>query len=282
MLSFIVAFLILTTKASSVEPNQASLEVIAFDENHISVSLRISVQGDYSDKTMQVRQNPPATSGSDSSSDISSSVTIEIWRAMSRFFDLGSNSTIFSYTYSYNGSYFDSSPKFFGFLGWPLDRYQLTFFISANFDFSTFDRNWDCVLPSQNYNSAINVSPATGSATYKIELNIQHTSSFETAYLLMLSSVMGSLYGLIGLMSFVLYQNRKQIHTVSRQVIQISSAMMFFVPAFEIALNVLKSPLSLVLSDLLLVPIVPSSAIIIGYALWQGHKPKSCMPREDS
>lgn len=253
-----------------------------FDESHISVSLRISVQGDYSGKIMWVEDNPPSTSGSGNSSGISSSVTVEIWRAMSHSFDTGGNSTIFSYTYSYNGSYFESGPKLFGFLEWPYDRYSLTILIAANFDFSTFDRNWNCILPSQNYGSVVNVSPATGSDTYKIELTIQHASNFETAYSLMLSLVLISLYGLILLMSLVLYRNRREIYTISRQVIQVSSAMMFFVPAFEIALNVLKSPLPLVLSDLLLVPIVPLSAAIIGCALFLGREPLRYMPAEQT
>jgi hypothetical protein len=247
--------------------NQVSIEVLAFDGNHISVSLKISLEGNYSDKLMWV-QNSPAHSSSSSRGDISDTIFVEIWRGMSRSFDENSNSTVFSYKYSSNNTYFKSEQKLFRLLLLPKDSYSLTFRVAANFNLTIDDLN--CVLPSQNYEGIINKYPTSDPTIYRIELVIRHPADFELVYSLMLFSVLASLYGISVTMSVLLFRRGRE--DIGGDVIRVSPAMMFFIPAFEIALNALKSPLSLVFSDVLSIPIIPWNAAIIGYALFIKHK----------
>jgi hypothetical protein len=98
----------------------------------------------------------------------------------------------------------------------------------------------------------------------------------------MLGTVLLSLYGLVGTMVYVLYKSHRRKEETGDDVIKVSSAMMFFVPAFEMALNSLKSPLSLVLSDVFLVPIIPANAAIIIFAMHRRQSVKKAKEPETS
>lgn len=256
-----------------------TIDILAFDGNHISVSLKIFVEGNYSDKIMWVRYSPAYVSSS-SGGMISDTLVVEIWQGMSRFYDASSNSTIFSIKYSCNNTYFKTEPSLHGLPVFPLDRYSLTLYVAANFNFTIDDSS--CVLPSQNYEGTVISHQTSDPTIYLIELQISHSEGFLLVYSFMLGTVLLSLYGLVGTMVYVLYKSHRRKEETGDDVIKVSSAMMFFVPAFEMALNSLKSPLSLVLSDVFLVPIIPANAAIIIFAMHRRQSVKKAKEPETS
>ena len=60
---------------------------------------------------------------------------------------------------------------------------------------------------------------------------------------------------------------RKRSLDLVQNLIRISLAIIFFVPAFEIAFYNLKSPLPLVLSDIFMILIIPWNIFIIIFAV---------------
>jgi len=55
----------------------------------------------------------------------------------------------------------------------------------------------------------------------------------------------------------------KKSHELSQNLIRVSTAMMFFVPVFEIAFYNLKSPLPLVFWDIPMILVIPWNMVII-------------------
>jgi hypothetical protein len=269
----------LIANAMSSGRNQMTIDILAFDGNHISVSLKIFVEGNYSDKIMWVRYSPAYVSSS-SGGMISDTLVVEIWQGMSRFYDASSNSTVFSIKYSCNNTYFKTEPSLHGLPVFPLDRYSLTLYVAANFNFTIDDSS--CVLPFQNYEGTVISHQTSDPTIYLIELQISHSEGFLLVYSFMLGTVLLSLYGLVGTMVYVLYKSHRRKEETGDDVIKVSSAMMFFVPAFEMALNSLKSPLSLVLSDVFLVPIIPANAAIIIFAMHRRQSVKKAKEPETS
>jgi hypothetical protein len=152
----------------------------------------------------------------------------------------------------------------------PWDEHRLTISIELSFNVTLDTHPSVGDLPSQNYEGRFLLAGTGGNPSrYELGLEIKHPSSFVTAVALMLYSTIISLYALsftmIALIALVALS--KKPRDLLPNLIRVSSAIIFFVPAFEIAFNSLKSPLPLVFSDILIIPVIPLNALIIVAAI---------------
>ena len=236
-----------------------TVDVLSFDGDNILFRLEVSVVGNHSEEQMWLRIEPASGQG----------VIVEVWRGVSNVvFNEGSDLTVFTYSYSYNHTYYQAEPKVYGYLLFPWDEHKLTLFIRMSFNAVLDTHPSVCELPSQNYEGRFQVTPQSADEC-TLALEIRHTPSFAMAVGFMLYPTIISLY----LLSFtmvvfvILVALFKKPVSSLPNLIRVSSAIMFFVPAFEIAFNNLKSPLPLVLSDILVIPVIPINASIIAVSL---------------
>lgn len=241
--------------ASGRADGWVSVNVLSFDGDNILFRLEVSVVGNHSDQQMWLRIEPASGQG----------VIVEVWRGVSNVvFNEGSDLTVFTYSYSYNHTYYQAEPKVCGYLLFPWDEHRLTLFIRMSFNASLDTHPSVCELPSQNYEGIFQVTSQSADEC-TLALEIRHTTSFATAVGLMVYPIIISLYSLsFTMIAFViLIALLKKSVNILPNLIRVSSAIIFFVPAFEIASNSLKSPLPLVLSDILVIPVIPINASII-------------------
>ena len=237
-----------------------NLEVLSFDGYSILFRLEISAIGNKTDQEMWIGVERPFSSGA---------VTIEVKRGISDVvFYESTDITVFTYRYSYNHTYYDSGPKNLGYLLFPWDRHTLSLLIAPSFNLTLDEHPSVCDLPSPNYEGTFLVTPLSASGNqqeYKLKLEITHSPVFALAVALMLYPTIIALYALsLTMIALVILVARsKKSRDLIPNLIRVSSAIVFFVPAFEIALNNLKSPLPLVFSDILVIPIIPLNASII-------------------
>lgn len=259
---FAVSFLSVNGRADG----WVNLEIISFDGENMLFRLDISVVGNHSDDQVWIGSEKPSSNG----------VKVEVSRGISNVvFYEGSDLTVFAYQYSFNHTYYNAEPKAFGYPLFPLDRHSLTLIISLSFNASLDEHPSVCDVPSQNYQGRFSIARSTGDPKkYTLQLEIYHSPSFISAVGFILYFIIGSLYALSFtiLVFIVLVFLKRRARDLIPNLIRVSSAMLFFVPAFEIAFNSLKSPLPLVFPDLLILPVVPLNAGIliagiIGYYL---------------
>jgi hypothetical protein len=269
---FLLAF-VLSISYTSVTRARAdgwvNVEVLSFDGQNILFKLEICVVGNHAEDSVWLKVEPASVSASNGSGTIQGSVVVEVWRGISNvIFDEGTNVTVFTYQYSYNHTYYEAEPKLAGYLLFPYDEHRLTLYISPSFSIILDMHPSVCRLPSQNYEGTFQVTPTPTSEhnfMHRFELEIKHSPAFVSEVSLMLSLIIGSLYVLTLVMASILsvaFVGRRKDSPISN-LIRVSSATIFFIPAFEIAFNSLKSPLPLVFPDILLALLVPINAAII-------------------
>ena len=266
---FLLAFLLSSSYihvANARADGWVNVEVLSFDGQNIFFKLEIYTVGNHVEDSIWLKLEPSSGSVSDGSSW---SVVVEVWRGISNvIFNEGTNITVFTYQYSYNHSYYEAEPRLAGYLLFPYDEHKLTLYISPSFNITLDTHPYVCGLPSPNYQGTFQVTPTPTSEQkfmHKFELEIKHSPAFASGVLLMLSLIIGSLYKMTIVMATMLalvFVGRRKDSLISN-VIRVSSATIFFVPAFEIAFNSLKSPLPLVFPDILLVFLVPFNTALI-------------------
>jgi hypothetical protein len=268
----IITSLVFTVKADPSVDSWVDINVVSFNGENILFDLEVTVRGDHTGDSMRIKIEPTSSSSSGGGS-ISSTVSIEIFRGISEVvYHSGDNVTVFSYFYSYNHTYYNAEPKFMGQLLFPWDKHGLTLYLEPTFNISIDEHPKICKLPSQNYEGSFQVrfTPTNERLTlHTITLDIQHSKGFIDAASLILWIPLIFLIGLsavlIILIAFVFF--RKKSLDILSNVVRVSSAILFFVPAFEIAFYNLKSPVPLVLSDTLMILLIPVNVIVICFAL---------------
>jgi hypothetical protein len=244
------------------------MEVLSFDGENILFNLKISVAGNHAEERMLIRDTPPADGG------------IDVWTDVADVtFNEGTNITVFFYSYAYNYTNYHANPKMFGYLVFPWDEHSLVLYTVTQFELDIDPKPTICYLPSQNYEGKFSVQKQTPTGMYpliyKVDLEIKHSSSFVTAVSYMIWLPIGATYALtipLTIITILMFL-RKKPETLISNLIHISSAILFFVPAFEIAFYNLKSPLPLVLSDILMISVIPwNIGIIVAAVLFNYFK----------
>ena len=256
-ITLLLACIMLSMHAScQIADSWLEIEVLSFNGESILFNVKIFTKGNHADQTMWIR-NVPVTNGG-----------VEIWkqRLCDVVFHEEMNITVFSSHYSYSGPYYNANPKWFGTLVFPFDNHELHIYISPSFNL-TIDKNYWILSCPQNYEGKIQITPSPTEwhpFLHEIVLDIKHSSSFTVAVSVMVFVTMGATYALtIFLMIVIIITSRKESNELIPNLIRISSALVFFIPVFEIALFNLKSPLPLVFSDILLISLIPWNIVIM-------------------
>lgn len=247
-----VSLFIPQVSSSRLRDSWANIEVFSFDGENILLDLKISVVGNHAEEIMLVRDTPPVDGG------------LEVWADVADVvFNDGTNITIFSYYYAYNYTNYNATPKSFGYLVFPWDEHRLVLYIVPQFELDIDPKPTICYLPSQNYEGKFSVLQQTPTSKhpfiYKLDLDIKHSPSFVIAVSCMVwipvSATLALTIFLTGITILIFLRKKSEI-SISN-IIHISSAILFFVPVFEFAFYTLKSPLPLVLSDIIIVIAIP-------------------------
>ena len=267
MFFYTIGCLVPVAKAKTVD-SWVNMEVISFDGENINFKLLFTALGNHMGDDVRIKIEPTSGSGE---------VTVEVWRAISqKIYSEDTNTTVFSYVYSYTigSSFYEAGPKILNLLLFPADEHRLVFYLAPSFNVTVDEHPTVCQLPSQNYIGSFIVTP-NGSNVLTVTVFIQHSEGFFWAVSTILATTLISLYGLsiylIVLTALVYLRNKP--HNPSN-ILTVSSAIIFFVPAFEIAFYSLKSPLPLVFSDMLMVFLIPLNAAAICFALFVSYRRK--------
>lgn len=242
----------------------ANMEILSFDGESIYFTLKVFVRGNQAEKMIRFGVEKPSSSGA---------VTVTVWRGISDIvYHESLNLTVFTYSYSYNHSYYQAYPKL-GYLLFPFDEHKFAIFVVPSLNITLDEHPYRCGLPSQNYGGdfIMRHSPTTDQPfRYILELKISHSPSFIWGVGLMLwLPVIATLVTSSFLSWIVLQIHRgKRSRDSISSIVRISSAMLFFVPAFLIAFYNLKSPLPFVLSDVLMLLVIPWNMVILVVAVW--------------
>jgi len=184
-------------------------------------------------------------------------VSVIVSRGISNIvFDGNINVTVFSYSYSYEPTYYEAKPRVLGLLNFPYDEHRLVLFIASSFNLTIDEHEWTLDFPSPNYEGRYQVrKAATRDEPYKhrLTLEIKHPSGFFNHVFLSIGVIM-------------CLRRKKMVHPL-RVLLPSSWAIIVFVPVFEISLQNLKHPLPFVLSDLLIVGVIPWNVAIIALAM---------------
>lgn len=271
LLCLTMSYFVSVAKAASVD-SWVNIDVVSFDGDNILFNLEVSVRGDHTAERMSLGIMKVTYSGS------FSTATFERWIDISDpVYNEGTNLTVFSYFYSYNHTFYRADPKCCGYLVFPWDKHSLTLYLLPSFNIMVDDKPRICKLPSQNYEGMFQVrfTPTNDRPTMcTVTVNIQHSESFSNAATAILGITLVSLYALsIYLIILTMVVFRKKSKTLSN-IVTVSSAIIFFVPAFEIAFYNLKAPLSLVFSDILLIILIPLNVITICFSIFTSYRNK--------
>jgi hypothetical protein len=247
------------------------LEVISFNGENILFNLKIITEGNKKNESINIRADPSKTSGGNGDG-ISTTVEIEVWRDISNVkYSSGENITVYTYDYSYNHTYYEAKPKIFGLIVYPKDTHTLKLYLLPSFN-STFDNKpLTCKLPSSNYEGIYRVKPSpTNVFPYRHELTLEifHSKSFQTHVNYLFTSVF-FLYPLnIFLTAIYIFLWFRNTNTqIVDNLIRVSSAIIFFAPAFELAFTNLKAPLPIVFQDMMLFFLIPWNVLLIIFGI---------------
>jgi hypothetical protein len=265
--TIVSAFFIPSALSSRPVNAWANFKVFSFDGETISFNLKIFVIGNYVDQNIWIMSEAPS----------SDAVYVEVRRGICDVvFQEGTNITVFSYSYSYNHSYYRAEPKLGGYLLFPCDKHSLVLYIFPSINITIDEHPWTCELPSTNYEGTFRITKAPKSDEpfrYKFELEINHSSSFTFAVSWLQWTTIGFTYTLSFVLTIIIILVfYKKANPSIGILTQVSSAIIFFIPAYEIAFSSLKSPLPLVLSDILMISAIPWNLGILIFAVWLNYK----------
>jgi hypothetical protein len=233
------------------------VEVLSFDGETIYSKLVIKVAGNYSDQAVRIKgEFFPGKS-----------VSIEIARFISDVeYSADLDITTFRYSYAYKFTTYQATPKLYGLLIFPLDKHKLVFYILTSFNTTIDEHDRVPLLPSANYEELYYVrrqSMENDQYKFKLTLEIKHSSTFILSTMILVWGTFFSLAALTASLSvFLITHWRDRRHFVD-VLVPVSSAILVFIPVFELALQNLKSPLPIVLSDPCFFVLIPCNAIII-------------------
>jgi len=265
--------------SADIVDSRASAEVISFNGENIVFKLEISTSGNHACDKMWIKIEPTYVSSS-GGEQVSTSVSVEIWRMISDVvYYESTNKTVFTYCCSCDSAFYKAGPKLLpGLLVFPFDEHGLTLFIEPSFNITIDEGPSICRLSSPNYEGSFEARFAPNTSQprmYRLAISIKHAPSFVFCCTLMLVATASSIYILTIFLFRSLCSSLRRKQRVNSDVIRVASTMIFFVPAFEIAFNSLKSPLPLTIWDPLMILVVPLNAVVIIISLrHENHEEK--------
>lgn len=237
------------------------VEVLSFDGETISIKLVMKVVGNHANQAVRIK-------GEFFSGE---SVSVEVARFISDVeYSADLNITTFRYSYAYDFTTYQAVPKLRGLLVFPRDEHSLVLYILTSFNTTIDEHDRAPLLPSANYEGVYRVRQQPmedNQYKFKLTLEIKHSSTFILSASILVWGTFFSLAALTALLFVFLFSHWKDRRHFVDVLVPIASAVVVFIPLFELALQSLKSPLPIVLSDLCFFALVPCNVLILFLAL---------------
>jgi len=248
-----------------------NVDIMSFDGESITAKITIVAAGNHEDAAVRLwgeifeskDQIQPCPTGS---SCVSSSVTASVGRIVSEVTYLSDpNVTTFQYTARWVSTY-KVANQIFGLPLFPLDEHELTITISSDFDMVMDGHERIPNLPTSNYQGFFRVAPPVtpsgkGPYEYQLNLRIAHSFSFQLS---MSIWTWGVVFLLILTTAGLLVGMRKKGKS---SIVTAASALVVFVPVYELALQSFKAPLGMTLSDVIVFLSLTLDVVILVLAI---------------
>jgi len=258
-----------------------TVDVISFDGESITARITLKAAGNHENDTVRLL-GATVTSQEENRACIASicvrsAVTATVWRIVQEItFSSDTNITSFQYTQQWVSAY---KPNTFlpGLPSFPLDEHQLDIGIRTNFKADIDSHEKIPGLPTANYEGFYQVrevaSQDPSQYEYELSLHIRHSEAFKTSMLLWTWGVIFVL-GLITVGLALQWVFSASRETEARDLITASSAVMVFIPVFELTLQNFKAPLGMTLSDAFLFLIMLANVFLPIAVLrrWSGRR----------
>lgn len=228
----------------STAPNSwVNVEIPYFGAQSIQVKMTAVTIGNNLKQGMGIHKifsssSSPSTGGSFS---ISSSVTVEIQRGIvEAVYSADSNTTLFTYTFS------SAEENITSFGNFPNDGWGLTITFYTAFPAEFDARTKYGVVPSPyyytEYTATFSHNDTLGYKYYNLTLKILHPPTFSTfvTWIFYLPMILFTILALI--CSLLIFIKRKSINELSGTYITICSAVIVFLPVFQLSTQELKTP----------------------------------------
>lgn len=135
----------------------------------------------------------------------------------------------------------------------PNDKWDITIYLQTDFNV-TFDRHEKfCLTPSPNYYGNYTTIPISGNQDYAVNLELSHPKSFPAfvdKVFLFPIKLLGVLWVVCILIAIVVAIVRREIlGSFFSTFVAICSAIIVFIPVFQLSTQELKTPLELTIYD---------------------------------
>lgn len=280
MRAFPLLFLIVTSalspvhvaQSSEVAPSSSDLSswldvaVLSFDGQSITAELTLSAGGDHQNAIVRVYGESASGGGRTgpcfATICIGESVTWSIGRAIREvIYSRDTNLTTFRYVSNFSYPFYKTSPALWGVPFFPLDEHTLNITLTTDFDTNIDEHIRRPLLPTTNYDGAFQVrriSVKQNEYTYVLTVDIFHSSSFKW---LMSIVTWGTIF-FAGVLTVFLFKRHRE-GASKENIVTVSSAIVVFLPVFEISLQSFKAPLTITTSDIAMVSLFVLNAILL-------------------
>jgi len=252
--------------ASNSPKSWITVDVVSFDGESITAQVVINVLGNHENGSVWVYGEIYKSNDDESckaSICLRSSVTVSVGRLVREVsYSSDTNITMFRYAARFASTY-QLGNAVLGMPVFPLDVHRLSLGIGTDLAVEIDTTERILVLPSANYEGFYRVtsmSTQDNQYMYNLALEIRHPSGFAALMfaltwgtLLLLAILVGALF---------VYQRQDNAH-VNANIVTICAAMVVFIPVFELALQDLKSPLGITLSDALLFALLIPNVLLL-------------------
>jgi hypothetical protein len=256
---FSSVFIFCSAKISTVnayDPSQRewiSLEILTFSKDNTIIELDAVTSGNNLNQSMWVVEppsgdlDPQSSASAQTSIRILTSVSVTIGRfIVQAVYSADTNTTTFTYLLSPSQYITQEEGSF------PNDKLIISILISTNFNVTFDPRPKFCVTPNSNYYGSYNTTsitptnPSPGEQYYSVNLEIQHPSSFpgyaNTVFILPISLLTILILSCIAIAFYIGLTRRTILDKFYNSFITICSAVIVFIPIFQLSTQELVMP----------------------------------------
>jgi hypothetical protein len=252
--------------ALSSPSNWVEVEVRSFDGEGITAAITLSVTGNHENASVRVYGESSAGVGENipclTVVCMTSSVGYSVGRIIREVtFSLDTNRTTFHYATRFLSPNYEAN-TLLGIPPFPIDEHKLNLTMTTDFQVD-IDGHWKTpILPTSNYDGKYQVI-AQGlqdkQYSYSLVLEIYHPFLFTV----LMSLLTWGTIALLSVLTGSLVYRRRERPPISGDIATVSSAIIVFVPVFELSLQAFKSPLGITPSDFFVFILLVSNVCIL-------------------
>jgi hypothetical protein len=240
--------------------------VLSFDGQSITTELTLSAAGDHQNATVRVWGESP--SGGERTGPCFATIcfgefaTFSIGRAVREvIYSRDTDLTTFRYVSNFSYPFYQTSPALGGVPFFSLDEHRLNITITTDFDTNVDEHIRRPLLPTTNYEGAFQVRRTLvkqNEYTYVLTVDILHSSSFKSLMFIVTWVTISFAFAL----TIFLFKRQRE-GAPKDNIVTVSSAIVVFLPVFEISLQSFKAPLTITISDIAMVFLFALNAILL-------------------